>query len=178
MPPPRTRLLGRPRRKKIVSIRYCARGATSSLFLVLDVAADDLGDVGVLFLGLLDEGRVVLGALHFLDLDVLDLGPVRRLLGAFGLGIGLLERHEFGFLRFRKLRLDRLRGGRARRGGGSGVRTAARRYDHDLIHRAAFRTGDPVLVQVVELGAATGAETSCTELLPCHSSVLLWTGWN
>src|SRR5689334_17521013 len=173
MAPPSTRgCWGQPRRKTIVSIRYCARGATSSLFLVLDVAADDLGDVGVLFLGLLDEGRIVLGALHLLDLDVLDLGPVRRLLGAFGFRVGLLERDEFGLLRLRELRLRRLRGGRARRGSGR-VRTAARRHDHDLIHRAALRTGDRVLVQVVELGAATGAETLSTELWLCHGAVFL-----
>src|ERR1043166_6777340 len=77
-------------------------GALSSLLLVLDVAADDLGDVGVLFLGLLDEGVVVLvAALHLDVLDVLaSLGG--RLLGAtLDLGIGLLERHELGLVRLR-----------------------------------------------------------------------------
>src|SRR5437879_6882336 len=116
MAPPSNAAVGDSRDgNRFVSIRYCAPSATSSLFLVLDVAADDLGDVGVLFLGLLDEGRVVLGALHLLDLDVLDLGPVRRLLGAFGLGIDLLDRYEIDFLRFWQLSMYQLRARTSRR---------------------------------------------------------------
>src|ERR1051326_3850863 len=86
----------------------------SSLLLVLDIAADDLADVGVLFLGLLDEGGVVLvAALHLDVLDVLDPFGRRFLGAALGLGIGLLERNELGLLRLRHIRLGRLRGGGA-----------------------------------------------------------------
>jgi hypothetical protein len=65
--------------------------AISSLLLVLDVATDDPADIGVLFLGLLDEGRVVvIIALHLLDLRLVA-GLVGRLLGALDLRIRLLE---------------------------------------------------------------------------------------
>src|SRR6185312_5657277 len=136
--------------------------AISSLLFVFDIATDDPADVGVLFLGLLDEGRVVVViALHLLDLDVVTR-LVGWLLGALGLRIRLLERDEFGLLRLRGLRLGR-RG--ARRGC---VRAAARRDDSDLVDRAALRAGDRILVEVVELCAATGAEALSTELWLCH----------
>src|SRR5437588_3078898 len=100
MAPPCTRRWdGRVELALAKSERTCQieRPAFSSLLLGLDVAANDLGDVGVLFLGLLDEGGVVLLAAFHLDvLDVLDPLGGRLLGAALGLGIGLLERDELG----------------------------------------------------------------------------------
>src|SRR5262249_56674268 len=63
--------------------------------LVFDVAADDVGDIGVLFFLFLDDGVVVVERLVHLDFFFLDLRRFRRrrLLGrrALGFGIGLFE---------------------------------------------------------------------------------------
>src|SRR6516162_2287984 len=74
--------------------------------LVFDVAADDVGDIGVLFFLFLDEGVVVVERLVQLDLFLLArflLDPRfsgRGLLGgALRLGIGLFERDGLDFLR-------------------------------------------------------------------------------
>ena len=74
---------------------------------MFDVAADDVGDIGVLFFLFLDEGVVVVERLVHLDLFLLDsrflLDPRfrgRRLLGdALRLGIGLFERDGLDLLR-------------------------------------------------------------------------------
>src|SRR5580704_3532641 len=70
-----------------------------SFLLVLDVAADDVGDIGVLFFLLLDERGIVEGLVH-LDF-FLGFRAIGRLLRAGSLGVGLFERDELGILRFR-----------------------------------------------------------------------------
>src|SRR5215813_1735099 len=75
--------------------------------LVFDVAADDVGDIGVLFFLFLDEGVAVVERLVHLDLFLLDsrflLDPRFRgrglLGGALRLGIGLFERDGLDLLR-------------------------------------------------------------------------------
>ena len=66
--------------------------------------------------------------------------------------------------------------GSGRRSGGGGLAAAAARHGHnDLEHRAALRADDRVLAQIVELGAATAAETLRAELGFCHGSEILET---
>src|SRR6516164_7575642 len=142
--------------------------------LVFDVAADDVGDIGVLFFLLLDEGVVVEPPVH-LDFFLLDLSRFcrRRLLGrqVLSLGIGLLERYGLDLLRLGRGNLL----GRNRwplRGGGSpGARP--RRAGHlNLVHRPAFRAVDRIFGQIVEFSAATGAEPFGTQFGFCHGPVL------
>src|SRR5215469_11849890 len=66
-----------------------------SFFLVLVAAADNVGDVGVLFFLLLDERVVVIVIEALVEFYIVVAGigiAGRRLLGAGGLGIGLFER--------------------------------------------------------------------------------------
>src|SRR6516165_12215029 len=76
-------------------------------FLVFDVAADDVGDIGILYFLFLNEGVVVVERLVHLDLFLLGshflLDPRFRgrglLGGALRLGIGLFERDGLDLLR-------------------------------------------------------------------------------
>jgi hypothetical protein len=69
--------------------------------LVFDVAADDVGDIGVLFFLFLDKGVIVVERLVHLDLFLLGPGfPGRGLLdGTLRLGIGLFERDGLDLMR-------------------------------------------------------------------------------
>src|SRR6516162_1173351 len=135
--------------------------------LVFDVAADDVGDIGVLFFLFLNEGVVVVERLVHLDLFLLGsrflLDPRFRgrglLGGALRLCIGLFERDGLDLLRL---------------GCGSLLRTWRARCDragrpyrpdrhHDLIHRPAFRAVNRIFVQIIEFSAATGAESLGTQ---------------
>src|SRR5258707_3922752 len=80
-----------------------ARQATNALgiLLVLALAADDVGDVALVLVGL-QEGCVVGGIVG--DFDFLFLALDRRLL-ALGLGVGLFERDEFDLGRLDNFRL-------------------------------------------------------------------------
>src|SRR3954464_2559652 len=126
-------------------------GQVSSLFLVGHVA-DDVGDVLVTLLLLLDEGRIVKG---LIDLDVvaaLGYFALGALL-ALRLGIGFLERDEFGV---RRLRHDRIL--LNRRLGTGGFRPTRARADRgERQDRRAFRAHDRVFVEVVKLRGAITA---------------------
>ena len=152
------------------------RGLSSVYFLlVFDVAADDVGDIGVLFFLFLDEG-VVVGRLVHLDLFLLDsrflLDPRFRgrglLGGALRLGIGLFERDGLDLLRLGCGSL--LRNWRAR------CDRAGRPYrpgrHHDLIHRPAFWAVNRIFVQIIEFSAATGAEPFGTQFGFRHGPIL------
>ncbi len=146
------------------------RGRSSAFLLVVDVA-DDVGHVFVAFLGLLDEGGIV-HALIVFELDLV-LGAFRGLalarLLALRLRVGLFERHEFGLggLRRHHLFLGRCCGGC---GAASGVR-APGTDSGKLQNRLALRADDRVLVQVVELRPAIGAEALGAELGFSHGRV-------
>src|SRR5665647_822292 len=95
--------------------QHISRRASSSLFFLFDAVADDVGHIGIAFFLLFDEGGIVKALVH------LDLVLFARD-GAFGtrllallLGLGILERDEFGI---RRLRHDRfgLRHWRSTRG--------------------------------------------------------------
>src|SRR3990170_2963733 len=73
----------------------------SGLLFVLDVATDDLGDVGLFLLLLFEEGVLIRD--HRLRLHVFHLGLLdRRRRLALHFGVGLLERDQFS-LRLRRL---------------------------------------------------------------------------
>src|SRR5262245_52397175 len=141
------------------------------LLLVLAVP-DDIAHVLVALFLLLDEGGIV----HAL---VLELHPLLGALGrlAFGLllalsfGIRLLERDEFslGGLRRHHLFFRRGRDGRS-------VRTCAGSDRRKLHSGLALRADDRILVEVVELGAAIGAQTFGAELGFRHGSGFLGSG--
>src|SRR4029078_5101667 len=100
-----------PRRicPSITNPRTSSRRKVLSFFFVFDVAADDLGDVGVLFFLLFDKGLVFVVALDLLaGIDVvasIDFGfSSRRLLGARRFGVGLFKRNRLDLLRLGRLR--------------------------------------------------------------------------
>jgi outer membrane immunogenic protein len=139
--------------------------------LVFDVAADDVGDVGVLFFLFLDKGVVVVERLVHLDfLFLLDPGlRGRGLLGsALRLGIGLFERDGLDLLRLgcgsllRNWRAWCDWGGRSYRPG----------RHHDLIHRPAFWAVNRIFVQIIEFSATTGTEPFGTQLGFRHGPIL------
>src|SRR5215475_11913471 len=151
----------------------------SSLVLVLDVAADDLGNIGVFFFLLLDERRIVEALVVDLDVLLLGLGSLagRGLLGsALRFGVGLLEGHEFsvlglwkfgsfGFSIWGRCRSSSSSAGRRRR-----IGPRARWHDGDLECRPALRADDRGLAEIVEFCPATSAEALRTELRFCHGS--------
>src|SRR5665811_658877 len=84
---------------------HISRRTPSGLLFLLDAVADDVGHIGIAFFLLFDEGGVVEALVDF------DLFLVARCRFAFGagllallLGLGILERDEFGI---RRLRHDR-----------------------------------------------------------------------
>src|ERR1035437_7117907 len=84
---------------------HISRRTSSGLFFRFDAVADDVGHIGIAFFLFFDEGGVVEALVH------LDLVLVARCGLAFGgrllallLGLGILERDEFGV---RRLRHDR-----------------------------------------------------------------------
>src|SRR6516164_6381602 len=145
--------------------------------LVFDVAADDVGDIGVLFFLFLDESVVVVERLVHLDLFLLDsrflLDPRFRgrglLGGALRLGIGLFERDGLDLLRLGRGSLLRSWRAWCDRGGLPPYRPSR---DHDLIHRPAFRAVNRIFVQIIEFSAATGAEPFGTQFEFRHGPVL------
>src|SRR5215472_3033065 len=147
-----------------------SRGAQFGLpfLLVFDVAADDVGDIGVLFFLFLDQGVVVVERLVHLDLFLLDsrflLDPRfsgRGLLGgALRLGIGLFERDGLNLSPLGCGSL--LRNWRAWYDRG-GLRPYRPGRNHDLIHRPAFWAVNRIVVQIIEFSAATGAEPFGTQ---------------
>src|SRR6266566_9407740 len=140
----------------------------SRLFVVLTLA-DDIGDVVVSLFLFLDEGGIVEA---LVDLDILfgSFGRLRALL-ALGLGVSILERHELSVLGLRHDGLFLTRRRRPR--GGRRFRTRPGRQ-HDRHHGGvAFRADDRVLVQVVELHAATATEALGAELGFRHGPVSL-----
>src|SRR5215471_8668802 len=150
-----------------------AGGLVGLLFLlVFDVAADDVGDIGVLFFLFLDDGVVVVERLVHLDFFFLDLRRFRRrrLLGrrALGFGIGLFERDGLDLLRLGCGSLLRNWRGRCDRAG----RPYRPGRHHDLIHRPAFRAVNRIFVQIIKFSAATGAEPLGTQFGVCHGPVL------
>ena len=72
-------------------------GTASRLLLVLAAFADDVGDVVVALFLLLDERRLF----GLLDLDIVVSGGRGFALLALGLGVGVLQRDEFGVRRLR-----------------------------------------------------------------------------
>src|SRR5215472_12854926 len=130
--------------------------------LVFDVAADDVGDIGVLFFLFLDEGVVVVERLVHLNLFLLDPGFRGRGLlgGALLLGISLFERDGLDLLRLGCGSL--LRNWRAWCDWG-GHRPYRPGRHHDLIHRPAFWALNRIFVQIIEFSAATGAEPFSTQ---------------
>src|SRR6516164_9024146 len=141
--------------------------------LLFDVAADDVGNIGVLFFLFLDEGVVVERLVH-LDIFLLDsrfLDPRFRgrglLGGALRLGIGLFERDGLDLLRLGCGNL--LRNWWAR---GRSSRPYRPGRHHDLIHRPAFRAVNRIFVQIIEFSAATGAESLGTQFRVRHGPVL------
>jgi winged helix-turn-helix protein len=77
----------------------------SSPFLLLDVAADNLGDVGVFFLALFDEGGIVEALVIGLDL-ILRFGRLTWLLLALRFRVGISQGDELVLLGFSHNRLD------------------------------------------------------------------------
>lgn len=138
---------------------YRARNPGSSLLLVLDVPAEDFRDVGVFLFGFLDEGGVV-EALVNLDLllDVGNLLAADPFLLSLRLGVSLLERNELRLLSLGQLHFLR---NRARRRLWA---APARRRRRHFVDHAAFRADDRIVVEIVELGAARGAEAFRAEL--------------
>src|ERR1700683_1192495 len=67
--------------------------------LVFDIAADDVGNVGVFFLLLLDKSGVVESFINLHLLFEVRLGSSHRRFRPLALGIGLFQRNELGFLR-------------------------------------------------------------------------------
>src|SRR5580704_13439228 len=146
--------------------------ARLSFLFVLDIAADNVGDIGILFFLFLDEGAVVIVIEAFVDLNIIVAGLGLGGCGLFGsgrLGVSLLERNGLDFLRFGRRRHLL---GRRRPGGGRSFRPSARYDRRDLIDRTALRAVDRVLVQVIELGAATGAKPLSTQFGFGHGRIL------
>src|SRR5712691_10078209 len=80
---------------------------------------------------------------------------------ALGFGVRLFERNEFGL---GGLGCHHFFLGNGRRAGGDRLRSRARGNRRELQDRVAFRADDRVLAEVVEFGAAIGAETLGAEL--------------
>jgi hypothetical protein len=141
---------------------------SSGLLLVLDIAADDFGHVGVLLLGLLDEGGIVEALVIELDVLLALDRLARGLLLALRLGIGLFKGDELGLRGLRDHGFDL-----AHRSAGR-LRPAATWRHHDgLEHRPAFRADDGAVIEVVKLGATMRAQALRTELRLCHGYAIL-----
>src|ERR1700722_5235836 len=130
-----------------------------SFLLVLDVAANDVGDIGVFFFLLLDEGGIVESLIH-LDLFFdIGLGGLDRSFRPLRLGFGVFERDEFGLLRLG--RDDFLgRSGSGRAGCGHRRRLWARArgrqlHRHDL---AGIGRDHGILVEIVEFASGFGTD--------------------
>src|SRR5436190_18272508 len=104
-----TRMSGTPRRNEHHEVRRRTR--LPSRLLLLFALADDVGDILVALFLLLDQ-RGVVEALIDLDIVFRALGPLGAGLLALRLGVGILERDEFGVRRLRRHGLLFARGDR------------------------------------------------------------------
>src|ERR1700736_4500328 len=145
----------RPAGRQISHLISDIRHLTSGFLVVFDAVADDVGDVLLLFLLRHVEGAVVERLVFHLHLVVAAFDRDR--LGALDLLVRLLERNELGLGYFGRGHL--LLGDR--RADGVGARAGAR-CNHE--HRAALRTDDRILAEIVELRAAAGAQALGSEL--------------
>src|SRR6516165_8929469 len=127
-----------------------------TFLLVLDVAADNVGDVGVLFFLFFDEGRIVEALVHLDVLFDIGLGGLDRTLGALCLGLGILERDELGLLR--RWGRDFLGGSICARCGGRLLGARARRRHLNGNDLAGIGRDHRILVEVVEFASGIGAD--------------------
>ena len=125
-----------------------------------------IGDIGILLLGLLDEGGVVEGLVVEGDILIAFGRRVAGFLLALRLRVGLFQGNEFGVPGLGHHRFDRARDGPR-------FRSGARGDDDRLEHRSAFRTDDRGVIEIVEPGAAMGTQTLRTELRLCHGCAIL-----
>src|ERR1700684_3824278 len=138
--------------------------------LVFDIAADDVGNVGVFFFLLLDESGVVETFTNLHLLFEVRLSGFHRRFRSLRLGIGLFQRNELGFLWLgRRGFFCRNRRG-ARRGCGlRGFRPRARDRSFYRHHLASVRRDHRILVEVIKLAPRLGTDALGAEFRFRHS---------
>src|SRR5262249_35006475 len=134
---------------------------SSSLFLLLNITAKDVGYVGVLFLVVCDEG--VFFALVLVEALVVKLhllssfDGLAQLLLVLRFSVGVFQRHELGLVGLRR--------DFAHRGARLGTPPGPPLHPlHPFRHTPAFRASDRCLIEVVKFCTAMGAQTLRTKL--------------
>jgi hypothetical protein len=148
-----------------LATRGC-RGSISSLFLDIEIAADDFGHIGVFFLGFSNERGIVEALVIGLDL-ILCLGRPAWLLLALRFRVGIFQGDELVLPGFSHNRLDLAH----RRAPSLGAQS--RTHLHGLEDRAAFRADDWGLIEILKLRTAIGAQTLRSKLRFRHGFQIL-----